>query len=57
MRTDAPPPKWPSVVRDVAGCIGALLLVYGAARVNIPAGCIVAGLLLITGALLTARGA
>ncbi|MEA3042984.1 MAG: hypothetical protein QOH47_822 [Sphingomonadales bacterium] len=44
-------------VRDAAGLAGAGLVAYGAWLVYAPAGFVVAGLLLLAGALLHARGA
>lgn len=45
----------PDLTRDFAGLAGAGLIAYGSALVYRPAGFIVGGLLLLAGALLTAR--
>ena len=45
----------PGITRDLAGLVGAGLVAYGAWLVYSPAGFIVGGLLLIAGAILTAR--
>jgi len=45
----------PGIIRDGAGILGAALIAYGAALIYRPAGFIVGGLLLISGALLAAR--
>jgi hypothetical protein len=44
------------LVRDLAGIAGGGLVAYGAGLVNLPAGIIVGGLLLLAGAWLSARG-
>lgn len=44
------------LVRDTAGIGGAALTAYGASLIYPPAGFIVAGLLLLAGAWLSARG-
>lgn len=46
----------PALARDAAGLAGATLIAYGAWLVFPAAGYIVGGVLLISGALLTARG-
>jgi hypothetical protein len=45
-----------SLLRDAAGIVGAALIAYGAGLVYRPAGFIVAGVLLVGGAYLAARG-
>lgn len=47
----------PSVIRDSIGIAGSCLIVYGAWLVYEPAGFLMAGLMLMTAALLAARTA
>jgi len=46
----------PGVLRDAAGLSGVALISYGAWMLHPAAGFIVAGALILTGAILTARG-
>lgn len=46
---------WPTMARDMAGLLGAGLCAYGVAEIYRPAGLIVAGALLLTAAVLSAR--
>lgn len=46
----------PDTLRDAAGLLGVALVAYGAHEIYRPAGFIVAGVLLVVGAFLAARG-
>lgn len=49
--------KAAEIMRDIAGLVGAALVSIGTGMMHLPAGVIVAGVLLIVGAVLAARAA
>jgi len=46
---------WPTMGRDAAGLLGAGLVAYGVGEIYRPAGLIVAGVMLLTAVILSAR--
>lgn len=46
----------PALLRDVCGMAGAIMIAWGTAQIYRPAGIVVGGLMLVTGAILLGRG-